>query len=123
MSFVTAILDTITLTNRKEYGLNMSKATYEFHYVSRKQKVQLILWKAAVILFMLSFLATLVYTDDNTLGRKLSDAAAVLQAVFCYINLMRVQVEVQELFQPPVQWKAYEFFWLGTITFVISFFV
>ena len=101
----------------------MSKASYEFRYVSRKQKVQLILWKAAVLLFMLSFLATLVFIDDNTLGRKLSDSAAVLQSMFCYINLMRVQVEVQELFEPPVQWKAYEFFWLGTITFVISFFI
>ena len=101
----------------------MSKPDYEFNYVSTKQKARLILWKALVILFMLILLAMLIFSDEKDLGYKLLKTSGILQAVFCYINLMTVRVEVQELFEPPVHFKGAEFFWLAMIALVASFFV
>lgn len=101
----------------------MEKATYEFRYVSSKHKVQLILWKGSVIIFMLALLGMMVFTDEQDIGQNLSRTSGVLQGVFCYINLMRVQAEVKELFEPPVQFKGSEFFWLAMVTLVASFLV
>ena len=101
----------------------MGKATYEFPYVSSRNKVHLMLCKALVISLMLMFLATLVKLDKEDFGENLMFVSGVLNMCFVYINLMTVRVEVQELFEPPVQWKAWEFFWLGSSCFVVSFFV
>jgi len=101
----------------------MRQITYEFPYVSSKQKMQLILCKAFVIILMLMFLTMLVVLDDQEYGQNLLYVSGVMNACFAYFNLMTVRVEVQELFEPPVQFKAYELFWLGVFFFVVSFFI
>jgi|TARA_Y100000310_G_C20671113_1_gene810345 hypothetical protein len=101
----------------------MGKATYEFHYVSPKQKVQLILCKAFLVALILAFSCALVFLRRVDDGQDLVYVSGILQAVFCYINLMTVRAEVQELFEPPVHFKGREFFWLAIVTFVASFFV
>lgn len=101
----------------------MPNATYEFRYVSSKHKVQLILCKAFVMSFMLMCLASLIALDQPDYGEKLLYVSGVMNMCFAYTNLVRVKVEVQELFEFPFHYKAYEFFWLGLVFFVVSFFV
>ena len=101
----------------------MSKTNYEFPYVSWRHKVQLILCKTLVIMLMLMFLATLVTLDRLDYSQNLLYVSGVLNMCFVYVNLSMVRVEVQELFDHPMRFKATEFFWLGLSFFVVSFFV
>jgi hypothetical protein len=48
----------------------MGKATYEFRYVSTKQKVQLVLCKAFVIMLMLMFLTMLAVKGKPDYGKR-----------------------------------------------------
>jgi|TARA_B100001971_G_C17865515_1_gene370499 hypothetical protein len=88
----------------------MGKATYEFRYVSTKQKVQLVLCKAFVIMLMLMFLTMLAVKGKPDYGQDLVFISGVMNCCFAYINLMRVRVEVPELFEHPVQFTGAEFF-------------
>ena len=101
----------------------MTKPSYEFRHVSTKQKVYLLLFKGFFICIILSSLASLALIEDSTLGDDLLNATGTMIGIFGYINLMRVKVEVQEIFEPPIQWAAPEFTWLAMIFLVISYFV
>jgi len=101
----------------------MTKSTYEFQLVSTRQKVNLILCKLALILVILSCLGILIHDTEFNPQNDLMFSSGIMQAIFAYINLMTVKVEVSELFEPPIQWKGYEFFWIGIVMFVASYFV
>jgi len=101
----------------------MTKPNYEFPYISRRQKIDLILCKLFLILFMLGTQALMVHGSELTLSNSLMTTSGIMLAICCYINLMMVRVEVKELFEKPLQWKGQEFFWIGSVMFATSSFV
>jgi hypothetical protein len=101
----------------------MTKPNYEFPYISRRQKIDLILCKLFLILLILAFQALMVHGSDLSLSESLNFTSGIMLAICCYINLMTVRVEVRELFEKPLQWKGQEFFWIGVGMSVASYFV
>jgi hypothetical protein len=101
----------------------MTSSNYEFQYVSKRQRLNLVLCKLFVIFWILAFLALMIFKSIPDTQNDLLFASGIMNAIFAYINLMRVKVEVQEIFEPPVKWHAMEFFWLGLIFCVTSFLV
>ena len=107
--------------DRKE--LNMPKPSYEFRYATRKQKVYLLLFKAFFVAMILSSLWTLSLSGQPNLSKDLLYASGTMTGIFGYINLMRVKVEIQEIFEPPIQWQGTEFCWMAMIMLVASYFL
>lgn len=86
---------------------------YEFSYQSTKQKAVLIFLKLFVAFLLGSFLYSLGWVDNDN-HSKLVSVSSVLTAVWIYSNLLRVKVEVQELFvEPPDILFAKEFMLAG----------
>ena len=101
----------------------MANSSYELQLISTRQKVNLILCKLTLILVILGCLGILLHDTEFNPQNDLMFSSGIMLAIFAYINLMTVRVEVQELFEPPIKWKGYEFFWIGMVMFVTSFLV
>lgn len=86
---------------------------YEFSYQSTKQKLVLIVLKLFVLSMLANFLYNLGWVDQDN-HNKFTSLSGVLTAVWIYTNLLRVKIEVQELFvEPPDILFAKEFMLAG----------
>ena len=100
----------------------MTKSNYEFQHVSKRQKIDLILYKLFLIVLILAFQALIVNGSELAMSESLTFTSGIMLAICCYINLMTVKVEVPELFEKPIEWKGQEFFWIDMVLFVASYF-
>lgn len=98
----------------------MSKDSYEFSYMSDREKRKLITAKAIVFLSVIYSLWQLIDSDDKPIHSAYLSAAWVLSAVFVYINLMTVRSELIELFEHPVEFHAKEFLVASSILFCLG---
>ena len=94
---------------------------YEFRYQSTKQKVILFALKLLVMLMIFQAVHSLATGFDVTLEDKLSSAGGVFIGFWMYVNLLRVKIEVQELFVPPVNiLHGKEFLFVGGVLVTYS---
>lgn len=103
---------------------NMNK-NYEFGYQSTKQKLTLLGLKLLAAFFIGSNFYFLGWGDSKTV-EKLNTICGILVGFWIYANLLRVKIEIQELFVPPIDiFHAKEFFLvsftigLGTMGYTI----
>ena len=73
---------------------------FEFSYQSPKQKILLIILKLLTFLLIVFSLYTLGWSDES-FDEKISSAGGVFTGIWVYSNLLRVKIEIQELFVPP----------------------
>lgn len=78
-------------------------SSYEFGYQSRKQKMMLVIVKLAILLSMAWPLYVLGWATPEDLPGKMRSIAGVLTGFWLYANVLRVKVEIQELFVPPIR--------------------
>ncbi|HJP50219.1 MAG TPA: hypothetical protein QF611_04240 [Pseudomonadales bacterium] len=101
----------------------MPKDSYEFGFMSRKEKIKIILCKIFLAILIIHSFYRLVDGTTATLSSDFIQVSAILCAVFGYINLLKVNSELMELFEPPYFNVGYEFIIAGMVTNIVSFFV
>ena len=74
---------------------------YEFAYQSPKQKLVLLGLKLLVAGFIIMFIYSLGWQDIEQY-EKLKSISGIVFSFYAYSNLLRVKVEIQELFIPPI---------------------
>ena len=77
----------------------MPKNSYEFGYISQKEKIKVLIGKLALGLMMAFCLASLVIYNEAPLSSNLIEVSGLLAAFFGYLNLQTVKSELMELFQ------------------------
>ena len=95
----------------------MSKDSYEFAYMSDRERQKLVITKTLVFISVIYSLWQLVVSDGTPPHSDYFNAAWILGAVFVYINLMTVRSELIEIFEPPVEFRGKEFAWASSAIF------
>jgi len=101
----------------------MSKDSYEFSYMSEKEKRKLIIVKTLVFISVIFSLWQLAVSDGTSPHSDYFSAAWILGAVFVYINLMTVRSELVEIFKHPVEFHGKEFVWASTALFCVGIYI
>ncbi|HIG42963.1 MAG: hypothetical protein ABGY96_30285 [bacterium] len=101
----------------------MPDNSYEFSYMSAREKKKVLVSKCILALLMLLAFYWLIAGEANTLSSELVFIGGILAAIFGYINILTVKSELVELFEPPYTYRAGEFAITAIILNVISWFV
>ena len=82
-----------------------NRETFEFGFMSRREKIKLAALKAASLGWTAACLLAIIFWKHTT-SAQLSTAAASLAGPYFYLNFCNVQSEVMELFEPPYPLKG-----------------
>jgi len=85
---------------------------YEFGYQSTKQKLILLGLKVFVAVLTTQFFYSLGWVHSE-LQDKLHSIAGIICGFWVYTNLLKVKIEVQELFVEPIEFEGTEFIFVG----------
>jgi hypothetical protein len=85
---------------------NHAKPNFEFGYMSREEKLKVLLGKIAALAFLGLGLTNLVL-GQPVLHIALMDAASVLSGCYVYMNLFKIKTTLRDLFEPPYEFEGY----------------
>ena len=101
----------------------MPNDSYEFSYMSTREKRKILIAKIIFGLVIASCLYWIATSTTDDLSADLMNMSAILTAVFGYINLINVKSELMELFEPPYSYNGSEFVFIGFALNIASWFV
>lgn len=96
---------------------------YEFRHQSFKQKAMLYGVRAFSVILISSLFSNLGW-QETTLSDRLSIIGGAFTFIWVYCNLLKVKIEIQELFVPPFDTlSGFEFLLMGLTLQIWSLFV
>ena len=99
-------------------------SNYEFARQTFKRKAILYGLRALTITLMLFFMYVLAWGTDRSVSSLVNSAGGLFILIWIYTNLLRVRVEVQEIFVPPFNTlNGVEFMLIGVTCFILGVFL
>ena len=101
----------------------MPKNSYEFSYMSPREKRKVLAFKGALIILMATSFFIILSGASLSLSADLFQLSGILSIFFGYINVLHVKSELIELFEPPYFYVGYEFAIAGFAINLAAWFV